>query len=164
RESHPKGGQASVMRISLLGGVMLASAVGLPEGPISPTGAVLYPDLQVVIPQHLALRTTPDQELLYFTNGIANRGAGPLQLRPDPETTTETPPAVQELFDARGRVVERRVVGVFVYSADHAHWHLADVARFELRIALDGGKQGRWGDVVRELDKETMCLLDFYKL
>jgi hypothetical protein len=159
------------MRISLLGGVLLLSLLGLRAGPIAQTGAAqtgtaLYPDLQVVIPQHLALRTTTDEELLYFTNGIANRGEGPLQLRPDPypETTTETPPAIQELLDAQGRVVERRAVGVFVYSAEHAHWHLADVARFELRIALDGGKQGRWGDVVRELDKETMCLLDFYKL
>jgi Lysyl oxidase len=155
-----------VIRCSLLGGVVLVSVLGLPGSLLPQSGAALYPDLQVVLPQHLAIRTTPGQELLYFTNGIANRGDGPLRLRADPypETTTETPPAIQEVLDARGRVVERQVVGVFVYSAEHAHWHLSDVARFELRIALDEGKQGRWGEVVRERSKETMCLLDFYKL
>jgi hypothetical protein len=155
-----------MIRLGLLCGVLLVGAVGLPRVESAQTSVGLYPDLQVVVPQHLAIQRTEGEELLYFSNGIANRGAGPLRLRADPypEDVTTTPLAIQEVLDAGGRVVERQVVGGFVYSAEHAHWHLGDVARFEIRVALDGGKQGRWGDLVAERPKETMCLLDFYKL
>jgi hypothetical protein len=155
-----------MIRISLLCGVMLVGAVGLPRVESAQTSVALYPDLQVVVPQHLAIQRAEGQEFLYFTNGIANRGDGPLRLRADPypEDVAATPPAIQEVLDADGRVVERQVVGDFVYSTEHEHWHLGDVARFEIRVALDGGKNGLWGALVAERSKETMCLLDFYKL
>ena len=154
------------MRMILLGGIMLVSAVGLHGGPMAQTARLCTP-----IYRSSSHSISPPGRRWARNSCISPTGSrtaalGRCSSRPDPypETTTETPPAIQELLDAQGRVVERRMVGVFVYSADHAHWHLADVARFELRIALDGGKHGLWGDVVREWDKETMCLLDFYKL
>jgi hypothetical protein len=58
-----------------------------------------YPDLHTVLPQHLNLVNAGQEEFLRFSNGIANTGAGPWALRPDPfpgdagPTTTTIPPS-----------------------------------------------------------------------
>ena len=82
-----------MMRISLLGGVMLVSAVGLRGGPISQTGAAqtgtaLYPDLQVVVPQHLALRTMLGEEFLYCKRSAPPSGAAAAGLPQEPRRAT----------------------------------------------------------------------------
>lgn len=45
----------------------------------APQGYPLYPDLRTVVPLHLGLQNQQQQEILRFSNGIANVGAGPLR-------------------------------------------------------------------------------------
>src|SRR3972149_1169700 len=68
----------------------------------------LYPDLQTVVPKRLSIQNVQQREILRFTNGIANRGAGSWQLRPElkPDVTL----ARQEILDANGSVGKDRVV------------------------------------------------------
>ena len=128
----------------------------------------LYPDLQTVVPKHLSIQNMQQREILRVTNGIANRGAGPWQLRPEfkPDVTL----ARQEILDANGSVVKDRIVSIFEFDPEHNHWHLKNVALFEVREALDKGIDGRWGGVVvNDLGqvqsiKTTFCLIDVYKL
>ena len=42
-----------------------------------PADTALYPDLRTVVPAHLNLVNQQQQDILRFSNGIANTGAGP---------------------------------------------------------------------------------------
>lgn len=126
-----------------------------------PAGAPLLPDLQTVVPQQLQLVNAHKQELLRFSNGIANTGAGPLHLRPvfpiDGGQTTQD--AVQSIFDAGGAVVREQVVSRFEFHPEHNHWHIDAVALFELRSGSPTGPV-----VGGQSVKTTFCLVDWYKL
>lgn len=141
---------------------------------VSPASATtgLYPDLQSVVPKHLQIQNEHQREMIRFSNGIANTGAGVLQLRPDPPPggENETTDAVQEILDADGNVVYSQVASTFEYHPEHNHWHIGDVATFEVRYALDDGTGGNYGDFyVNDRGaasgvKVTFCLIDWYKL
>ncbi len=129
----------------------------------------LYPDLRTVVPKHLNIQNTGQREYLRFTNGIANTGAGDLRFRaevPNGDVTN----AIQEILDADGNVVDAFVASTFAFHPAHNHWHIGDVALFEVRIGLDGGTGGAWGAVLTndqgyaQSIKTTFCLIDLYKL
>jgi len=132
----------------------------------------LYPDLQTVVPKHLSIQNVQRGEILRFTNGIANRGDGRWQVRPDdhPEMDPPVTIAIQQILDAAGNTVKEVVVSTFEFHPAHKHWHIANVALFEVRGARDDGRGGRWGGVVVNGDgqvqsiKTTSCLIDVYKL
>ena len=142
--------------------------------PAQPAG--LLPDLRTVIPLHLQLVNQQQSEFLRFSNGIANTGAGTWALRPDPpvaEATTTTT-AVQEFRDANTyykcgeqpkqvldcyNVVSERPAGTFEFHPQHNHWHLGDVALFEVRKGSPTGPIVGGNSV-----KTTFCLIDWYKL
>jgi hypothetical protein len=54
-----------------------------------------------------------------------------------------------------------KVVSTFEFHPEHNHWHIGDVALFEVRKAGDDGTGGMWGKV---FVKTTFCLIDWYKL
>jgi hypothetical protein len=136
----------------------------------------LLPDLRAVVPQHVQLVNAGQQEWLRFSNGIANTGAGPWALRPEPPpaTATETTTAVQEIRDSGAfylcgtqpkqvkecyNVVEEHIAGTFVFHPTHNHWHLGDVAQFDVR------KGSPTGPIFGNLTvKTSFCLIDLYKL
>lgn len=132
-----------------------------------PAGAHL-PDLQTVVPQHLNLVNQQQREILRFSNAIANTGAGTLELHPlstDPKVFND---AQQNVYDAQSAaagtlVCHRDLTEAFFFHPEHNHWHLRDVALFEVRSAAPGddGTQGRWGAVVGDSVKETFCLIDY---
>ena len=131
----------------------------------------LLPDLQTVVPKHLGIQNANQREALRFSNGIANRGAGHWQMRPitDPGTT-QIVDAVQDVLDADGNIVCTFPVGEFLFHPEHNHWHISDVALFEVRLAKDDGTRGTMGKVLRNdrglanSIKTTFCLIDWYKL
>jgi lysyl oxidase len=56
-------------------------------------------------------------------------------------------------------------VSEFVFHPAHNHWHITDVALFEVRTALDDGRGGRFGAVFSNQSiKTTFCLIDWVKL
>ena len=141
-----------------------------------PAPAGLYPDLRAVIPQHVQLVNAGQQEWLRFSNGLANTGAGPWALRPEPPPAlaTDVVSAVQEIRDSGAlyrcgtepkqvtdchNVVSETVTGSYVFHPTHNHWHLGDIAQFDVR------KGSPTGPIVNDLSvKTSFCLIDLYKL
>lgn len=158
---------------SLLAAVVLALAL-LHPGPARARGCVagLLPNLETVVPKHLGIQNRQQREILRFTNGIANRGAGPWRMRPEPPPGVDTlvTTAVQEILDADGQIICEKAVGTFEFHPEHNHWHIGQVALFEVRPARDDGTGGAWGrPFVNDLGqsqsiKTTFCLIDWYRL
>jgi hypothetical protein len=152
-----------------------AAAVGQGgKTPAAPAG--LVPDLRTVVPAHLNLVNEHQTDALRFSNGIANTGAGPWALRPDPplELATSTVTAIQEFRDSSAyykcgeqpkqvtacyNVVSERPTGTFEFHPAHNHWHIGDVALFEVRKGSPTGPIVGGNSI-----KTTFCLIDWYKL
>ena len=154
---------------------LLAAAFWLPGGSAAGQGGLL-PDLRTVVPTQLQLVKVDNREMLRFSNGVANTGAGPLAVRPDPPVSeaVSTTTAVQELRDSGARyrcgeqpkqvtdcynVVEDHVAGTFEFHPAHNHWHIGDVAQFEVHKGKPDGPLVGGISV-----KTTFCLIDWYKL
>jgi hypothetical protein len=161
----------SVAAAILVVGGAIASA-GKPAG----GGTALLPDLRTVVPAHLNLVNQQQNEYLRFSNGIANTGAGPWALRPDPPPSeaTDVVSAVQEFRDSGAyykcgeqpkqvtdcyNVVSEKVAGTFEFHPAHNHWHIGDVALFEVRKGSPTGPIVGGNSI-----KTTFCLIDWYKL
>lgn len=114
-------------------------------------GAALLPDLVTAVPGNLMVRSKGGANI-YFTNVIANLGAGPFQVRPVNQGSTTT--AYQQLLDSSGQIVSEFPVSIYAYHPTHQHWHIDDVALYSLRQGtLDG-------PVVAEASKVSFCLID----
>ncbi|MGH2393444.1 MAG: hypothetical protein ACRDGH_08125, partial [Candidatus Limnocylindria bacterium] len=141
-----------------------------------PTSGGLLPDLRTVVPTHLQLVNAGQQETLRFSNGIANTGPGPWAMRPDPPLSdaVDTVSAIQEIRDANAyykcgeqpkqitacyNVVSEKVAGTFEFHPAHNHWHIGDVALFEVRKGSPTGPIVGGNSI-----KTTFCLIDWYKL
>jgi hypothetical protein len=160
--------------LALAGALVLA----LPSmgGKPGSSGAGLLPDMRTVVPAHLQLVNEHQQETLRFSNGIANTGPGPWALRPDPPISdaVDTVSAVQEIRDSNTlykcgeqpkqvtdcyNVVSESVAGTFLFHPAHNHWHIGDVALFEVRKGSPTGPIVGGNSI-----KTTFCLIDWYKL
>ena len=150
-------------------------AAGKPAGSVG-----LLPDIRTVVPAHLQLVNEQQKETLRFSNGIANTGAGPWALRPEPSieyakaNNLSTVSAIQEIRDSGAyykcgeqpkqvtacyNVVSESVAGTFLFHPEHNHWHIGDIALFEVRKGSPTGPVVGGNTV-----KTTFCLIDWYKL
>ena len=161
--------------LALAGAMVLAlPSMGGRSG--STAGVGLYPDMRAVVPAHLQLVNQQQRETLRFANGIANTGAGPWALRPDPPPSdaVSTVSAIQEIRDSGAyykcgeqpkqvtdcyNVVSEHLGGVFEFHPAHNHWHIGDVALFEVRKGSPSGPVVGLNSI-----KTTFCLIDWYKL
>jgi hypothetical protein len=156
--------------------VALGIAVTVQGGNAAPTGPGLLPDMRTVVPTHLNLVNEHQTDILRFSNGIANTGPGPWGMRPDPplELATDTTTAIQEIRDSNAyykcgtqpkqvttcyNVISEHAAGTFVYHPAHNHWHIGDVALFEVRKGSPTGPIVGGNSI-----KTTFCLIDWYKL
>lgn len=137
--------------------VSTASAGKPTPPPPPPPGAALYPDLQSVVPLHLNLVNQQQRDELRFSNGVANTGAGPLALRP--ENVGAVTNGWQEFRDANGNVIDEKLASQYEFHPAHNHWHLADVAKFEIRSGSPTGPVVGGNSI-----KVTFCLIDWYAL
>jgi hypothetical protein len=124
---------------------------------VAKPGAGLYPDLRTVVPIHLQIVNQQQRTLLRFSNGIANTGDGPWRLRPDFQPTVTN--AIQEILDAQGNIVQEYLASTFEFHPAHNHWHIGDIALFEIHAGSPTGPI-----VGRNSIKVTFCLIDWYKL
>ena len=162
--------------LSLFGAAALGAAALVPGTGGAAATAGLYPDMRTVVPQHLQLVNAGQREILRFSNGIANTGPGPWALRPDPPIAeaTSTVTAVQEIRDSNHyykcgeqpkqvtvcyNVIDEFRAGTFEFHPAHNHWHIGDVALFEVRKGSPTGKIVGGNSI-----KTTFCLIDWYKL
>jgi hypothetical protein len=134
---------------------------GLVSSSVFPTSALL-PDLQTVVPQHLQVVRAHQRDLLRFSNGVANTGAGSLQFKPEfplDDLSGQTQNAIQQLLNAAGSVVYEESVSQFEFHPEHHHWHIEAVALFEIRSGSPTGP------IVGDNSlKTTFCLIDWIKL
>jgi Lysyl oxidase len=165
---------------ALVVAALLATVGPAAAAPDNGAGGGLLPDLRTVVPQHLQLVNAGQKEILRFSNGIANTGPGPWALRPEPSiefakaNNLSTVSAVQEIRDANTlykcgeqpkqvtacyNVVSESVAGVFAFHPEHNHWHIGDVALFEVRKGSPTGPIVGGNSI-----KTTFCLIDWYKL
>lgn len=124
--------------------------------------SALKPDLQTVVPQHLQVVRAHQRDLLRFSNGIANTGAGALQFKPEfplGGNSGGTQNAIQQLLDAAGAIVFEETVSQFEYHPEHHHWHIEAVALFEIRKVSPTGPVVGGNSI-----KTTFCLIDWVKL
>jgi hypothetical protein len=160
---------------AVLAAIPFAAAVALAGGGGSGSTA-LYPDMRTVVPTHLNLVNEHQHDILRFSNGIANTGAGPWALRPDPplDQASTTVSAIQELRDSTAfykcgtqpkqvtscyNIVFEQSAGTFEFHPAHNHWHIGDVALFEVRKGSPTGPIVGGNSI-----KTTFCLIDWYKL
>jgi len=116
-----------------------------------------YPDLQTVVPHHVQLVNSHQREILRFSNGFVNLGGGPLALRPEFLPTVTR--AIQEIRDPSGTVVAEHFAGEYEFHPQHNHWHIDNVALFEVRAGSPTGPVVGTNSI-----KVGFCLIDWYRL
>jgi hypothetical protein len=110
-----------------------------------------------VAPRAIELVERSGRTLLVFASAVENAGRGPLLVHAG-RTGAHLPlRARQVVRRADGSTVQRLLGPVLVYvvSETHAHWHLPDFDRYELRDAS--------GRLVRPTRKTGFCLGDRYR-
>jgi lysyl oxidase len=109
------------------------------------------PDLDQVVPHKLRVRERDGRFLLGFASAVDNVGRRALVVE-GRRTRGETMMRIWQLVGGR----RRRVDGAlrYVVSPDHAHWHLLDFERYELRRPD--------GRPVRRVAKTGFCLTDSF--
>ena len=146
-------------RSAVIGLVVVLSLVTIGAASAAPRDNGLLPDIRTVVPAHLQIVNEHQRDILRFSNGIANTGAGDWRMRPEILSSAGVQNAVQEILDANGTVVREEVVSTFEFHATHNHWHIGDVALFEVR------KGSPTGPIVGNNSlKVTFCLIDWYKI
>ena len=70
----------------------------------------------------------------------------------------------QEILDADRNIAFEQAAGTFEYHPEHNHWHIGDVAQFEVRVGSATGPilLNDRGESVSI--KTTFCLIDWYQL
>ncbi len=151
-----------------------------------PPGSLL-PDLQTVVPKQLGIQNAHQQEVLRFSNGIANLGEGPLWMEPEfPNEGTAPENINQKAFQifSDAKIIEDDTVpadgihalgrceaGEFEFHPNHNHWHIDNVAQFKVcsessfNKAKNNGTPGNCEPfTLATSTKVTFCLIDWYKL
>jgi hypothetical protein len=80
-------------------------------------------------------------------------------VRPEHDATAGLTNAIQEIRDANGNVVREHLASTFEFHPAHNHWHIGDIAQFDVR------RGSPTGPVVGNASiKVTFCLIDWYTL
>jgi hypothetical protein len=166
----------AVTGVTLVPAGVLAARIQAAGGAPKTDLTAYYPDIRTVVPAHLQLVNEHQKETLRFSNGIANTGPGPWALAPDPPLSdaVTTVTAVQEIRDRNAyyscesglaeppncyNVLASFPTGTFEFHPAHNHWHIGDVALFEVRKGSPTGRIVGGNSI-----KTTFCLIDWYKL
>jgi hypothetical protein len=128
----------------------------LAVGGVAP-GNPLLPDLETVVNSG-ALRdafivTESGRKRMRFSNGVANRGVGPVEVY-GVVAADGTTQAFQRIYNDNGTKTTHHV-GTFSFAGhgDHNHWHYDDFSRYDLRSLSD--------TLVATSDKVSFCIEDF---
>ena len=119
----------------------------------------LLPELQAIVPTHLQMHNQQQQDILRFTNGIANIGPGHWQNAPVfPENPDDDVLAIQQILDADGNIVYEEIVSSFDFHEEHNHWHIVDVVEFSVHRGSPDGP------LVGNSEKITFCIEDVFNM
>src|SRR4051812_33394801 len=137
----------------------LASFVGTTSLP-GLAGQTLYPDLQTLPPTDLSFENQNGLWVLRFTNTVANRGKGPLELEGHPNTSPDDEQAIyQNLYDGAGNQTKhKRVATDLIYHPEHQHYHFTDFGSSVL-LARDAGSS-KYRKTNMKGEKTSFCIED----
>ena len=110
------------------------------------------------MPSALSIVQVGDTYRLTFASAVDNVGRGPLLIEGERASRAEPAMSVRQLVrrsDGTARIRPVRAEIRYVRSETHAHWHLLDFERYELRAAD--------GDTVQADLKTGFCLGDRYE-
>jgi hypothetical protein len=133
--------------------------IGLALMPRPATAADRPADLGMAQLRQLTIdRTSDGRRLLRFTATILNVGFGPFELHGQrPDTLNPDMTVSQRIFDDAGGSRNIPTTAVMYYAGDgHNHWHVRDLARYEL-VRLDNGVKVGTGA------KRGFCFFDNYR-
>ena len=99
---------AAGIALSLALAVYSAAGAHIASAAKPGSSAGMLPDLRTAVPQHIQIQNDHQREFLRLSNGVANTGDGPWQMRPVIPLSDPTQPqgAIQDIFDANGNVIE----------------------------------------------------------
>jgi hypothetical protein len=166
---------AVALGTALVGSALPAlGATSLPAGSTATPTATddrLYPDLIALRASDLRIQTLSDGRRLRFASSLGNKGAGPVEVRPNrnhpcPPGQHNSTQIVYRDANGNGRYnptvdtsVRRHRAGCMVYHPAHAHWHFNASARYTL------AKSGASQDVVVSVRRKvSFCLRDTDRL
>lgn len=142
--------------MALLLGASPSAHAGDPGG-----GDALLPDLIVERPGTIILKTRPKRPFasLRFSHTTSNKGAGPLEIYPDLNTTScgdegaDGRVTYQRTYDAGGGIAEDLEVGCMIFHLEHDHYHFEDFALYRIY-------RERTGKLKATSDKISFCVFD----
>ncbi len=141
---------------------LISALIGLSISPtaIQPVDAAApvdrLPDLAMAYPTELRIQTTASgARRLRFTTMIVNIGDGPFETRSSRLAGNPTMGVNQRIYNNAGGYRAFDTTATAKYSGDgHDHWHVQDVARYEL-FAINGK-----GPALRRDAKVGFCFFD----
>lgn len=148
---------------ALVVAMIVAAAVLRVAGPAGAAAVVQLPDLRTVIPtDSFSVVTTSTGKEFRYTHLIYNSGPGPLEVQPAYDPVSGQYRGTQEIFAQSGSswslASTHRVEDVFVYHAEHGHFHFP-MASFGLYQVASGGGIGA---PVAMSPKVGFCIDDSY--
>lgn len=135
----------------------MSAAAGLSWSPdVSAAPDERLPDLAMAFPSQLRVEVSPSGvKRLRFTTMIVNIGAGPFETGSSRRADETVMGVNQRIYNTAGKVRKEDTTAVAMYSGDgHDHWHVQDVARYEL---FDVSGQG---EALRRDAKVGFCFFD----
>jgi hypothetical protein len=130
----------------------------------------LLPDILAIPASDLRIQNVEvngrNVALLRFSQAFGNIGRGPLQVRRG-NSDRNCPGAgrasgYQDVFMSDGTRRSVRLKECMIYHPQHRHWHIANVAKYEL--FAEDSSTGRAGARVASSDKISFCLFDEHRL
>ncbi len=114
------------------------------------------PDLQMLKPSSLRMENSGGQRRLRMSTTIVNTGKGPFETRASRRSTaTPIMNVSQRIYNTAGGTRVNETTEVAKYSGDgHNHWHVQNVAYYELYSATGQGS------VLRRDSKVGFCFFD----
>jgi Lysyl oxidase len=138
-----RGSVLGVLALLALLGAAALTAIPLPAD--AGSGTPRYPDLAIAPLKDFALAIPPDgQKQLRFSSKLVNIGAGPFELEASRTLLERRFSVSQRIRRTNGSSYEVRTSRVALVYAGHGHnhWHVQDVAQYELRKLGNGKKVG----------------------
>jgi hypothetical protein len=130
----------------------------------------LLPDLRAIPARDFHIQDTESNgnnvRYLRFSQGFANVGKGPLQVRRGGSGRycqgRGRATGYQDIFFSDGSRKSVRLKECMVYHPYHKHWHVARVARYDLCTVDPDTLQ--IDQVIRSSDKVSFCLIDEFRI
>lgn len=131
----------------------------IPQAGVSesaPAAAMLLPDLEILAPSQLYLRSLSSGRALRYNTTFVNKGRGPLEIIGHSDEANKVTYAAQYIKQENGPGTYRDI-GKFVYHPEHNHWHVEAWAQYQFWSIKPDGQRDQ---LLLTSDKQSFCIWD----